>query len=112
MEAKTRRELGIIGAIAAVLVLAVGGCAVFSGGGEGSSVSAELKCEGEIEARLKSPATADFTHTSVGKLDSGAWRVDGFVDSDNGLGAKLRSEYGCTVEKTSDGWDLRTLDLE
>lgn len=52
------------------------------------------QCEDRIERLLKSPSTADFNSNATG---SGTWTVTGTVDSENGFGAMIRSDFQCTV---------------
>lgn len=53
-----------------------------------------VACENAVEQLLRAPATASFSSTA-----SGTERVvvDGYVDSENGFGALVRSDYQCTV---------------
>lgn len=56
---------------------------------------------------LKSPASAKFSEEEchpVGTIHNHLYRVHGFVDSQNGFGAMLRTEYTVTVFKAFDGW--------
>lgn len=61
--------------------------------------------EDEVKARLKSPSTADFpimdieNHTT--KIDSVTFKINSYVDSQNGFGATIRSNWGCTIEFTA-----------
>jgi hypothetical protein len=57
-------------------------------------------CESRVEELLKSPATAEFDSTANGS--GSEWTVTGTVDSENGFGAQVRSDYQCTVSVTSD----------
>jgi hypothetical protein len=72
---------------------------------------AEIACENAVKDRLKSPGSADFEH--ITKKDNGddTWTIRGHVDSDNPLGASMRSTYGCTVNKEGDGWRAKIDDL-
>lgn len=65
---------------------------------------ARIIAERSISKQLKAPSTADFSgyaETQVGKLKNGGpndWIVIGFVDAQNGFGAKLRNEYQVKIE--------------
>lgn len=79
-------------ALGALLLLA--GC-----GGEPYSpnnpAEAEAQCEGFADQRLKAPATADYD-LNASQTTSG-WTVVGTVDSENGFGAKVRSNVTCVL---------------
>lgn len=105
-------------AITAAVAATVAGC---SGSSEPLSTSAEVMCEDFVKERLTSPGTADFP----GPLDSDyattevlshtkpwKYRVTGVVDSQNGFGATVRSDYVCTVStKDDDTWILDDMQL-
>jgi len=99
----TRRPTSskVVGGIAiAVLLGLIVWVAVNSAGGSKSEYDANnpaeatAQCEARIERLLKAPDTAKFDSSATG---SGTWTVSGSVDSENGFGARLRSEYQCTV---------------
>jgi hypothetical protein len=52
-----------------------------------------------IRSKLKSPATADFDSSSEGvkQINDTTFTVSSFVDSQNGFGALLRSQYFCKI---------------
>jgi hypothetical protein len=57
-------------------------------------------CERYVRDGLQSPSTASFSSRDAAAFDSenGArWQVKGWVDSQNGAGAMIRSDYDCTV---------------
>lgn len=89
------------------LVSACGG----SGGasdepGEGDKFSAAVMCEEFVKDRLKAPATAEFD-TEPGTKSGRAWVVQGVVDSENGFGAMLRSDFTCRLRYAGDDeWRL------
>lgn len=81
--------------------------------------TAFTKAQGLVKGFLKSPATAVFpeygtqgvfaspTKTEDGKC---AFMVVTYVDSENGFGAKVRSEFSAVVAPDDDGkWSLVTL---
>lgn len=59
--------------------------------------NAELLCEEAVSKRLKSPSTADFPEEHNTRPFEDGYEVRGFVDSQNGFGATVRSVFGCTV---------------
>jgi len=62
---------------------------------------AEVACENAVRANLKAPSTASFSSDAT---DAGhrKWTVSGFVDAENSFGAKIRTDYLCTVDITGD----------
>ncbi|MGW0938863.1 hypothetical protein [Streptomyces sp. NPDC002666] len=83
--------------------------------------SAAVMCETFIKKRLKSPGTADFPGVASDEYaktavlhDTKPWKykVTGVVDSQNGFGATVRSNYVCTVStKDDDTWTLDDMQL-
>jgi hypothetical protein len=85
--------------IASLLILAVIiGFSVFGGSksdyDSDTSYEAIAQCEAAIKERLKAPSTADFNSSAVG---GGTWTVTGTVDAENSFGAKVRTNYQCSV---------------
>lgn len=76
-------------------------------------------CKEFVEDRLKAPSTAVFRNyfeddgeVTVTGSGSGPYTVRSSVDSQNGFGAMLRSDFVCTVENTSgDSWHLIDLTI-
>lgn len=97
--------LGCFGLVVLVAVL-FGGCAAIRGS-SGSSTSTDnsyeaiAQCEARIDNLLKAPATADYSSDASGS-GAGPWTVTGTVDAENSFGAKIRSEYQCTVTMSGD----------
>lgn len=63
-------------------------------------VDAEYACKAAVRDRLTAPDSAAFDW-GVGKVYSwrkGEYRINGGVDSQNGLGAKIRTGFTCSVE--------------
>lgn len=57
-------------------------------------------CENAVRDQLKSPATAQFTVTGKyvgGPDDNVSGTIEGTVDSQNGFGALVRSDWTCTI---------------
>lgn len=100
--------LAVLGLIGAVIGMVVVG-AVLDGdhGSDGSAVSI---CHQFVEDRLKAPATAGFESVSeedTTQTSDTEWIVRGHVDSENGFGANIRTEYVCTVRYNGDdNWHL------
>lgn len=59
-----------------------------------TSYEAIARCREAIKERLNAPSTAEFQSTATG---SATWTVVGTVDAENGFGAKIRSDYQCSV---------------
>lgn len=58
-------------------------------------------CHERIKSQLKSPGSADFegfTETQYSPSTKGVY-VDGYVDSQNSFGAKIRTTFQCDVWK-------------
>lgn len=107
-----------------VIVIAIAVAATDSGGdsdGKPLDHAAAVMCEDFVKQRLKSPSTAHFpgvTDTDYAKTttlsDTKPWKyqVTGVVDSQNGFGATVRSNYVCTVStKDNKTWTLEDLNL-
>lgn len=62
---------------------------------------AEVDCKTLVEQALVSPASAEYTDIASRKLASGAIVTVGTVDSDNALGAALRSTFSCSTNAGS-----------
>ncbi len=70
---------------------------------------AKVACEGFVEDRLRSPASADFSDTSVVRAGD-TYTVTGAVDSQNGFGAMIRNTYRCEVSRVGDDqWRLESV---
>jgi hypothetical protein len=63
---------------------------------------AEVACEDFLREKLKSPASARFTGTTVASTGERSWRVSGTVDAANSFGAELRRSWTCTVRLEAD----------
>jgi hypothetical protein len=80
-----------------------------------------ILAEQAITKRLKAPSTADFSSildTRIGHLSGGGpnkWVVKGYVDSQNGFGAMLRSNYQVVIEFKEGEYDnsrILSVDLD
>jgi hypothetical protein len=70
---------------------------------------ARIACEQFVQAQLRAPATATFSprvETRVTHTVRDDWVVNGWIDSQNGFGAMLRSEYDCATARAGDSWQL------
>lgn len=56
-----------------------------------------------VKKRLKAPSTADFEKKYV-RNNGNVWEVGGFVDAQNGFGAKLRNGFYCKLEYNNKTW--------
>lgn len=59
-----------------------------------------------VKEQLKSPSTAEFgtgTDGKVRQVNDTVFIINNYVDSQNGFGATVRTDYYCEVYYTSDG---------
>jgi hypothetical protein len=87
------------------------------------SIPAHIQCNEFVLKQLKAPSTADFPmmdYTAV-RGAGNLYIVKSYVDAQNSFGAKLRSNYLCTVKwigigDANDGdirnWELVSLDID
>lgn len=91
--------LGVVALVALVLTVACPG--EKSNSPRMRRMSALTRCESEVSEKLRAPATAVFGHKEpldaavTVQSDSATTLVEGWVDSENGFGAKLRVDYQC-----------------
>lgn len=125
-EKKDKKGSGCGTLIVALIVLGViaGVCGdggdSSSGGGSrpdtGEAVGAWVVCQQFVEDRLQAPATAEYpsgysNYTTA--LGGGRFRVDAYVDAENGFGALIRTDFSCTVNyQGNDNWRLENLTFE
>jgi hypothetical protein len=62
----------------------------------GKAAQAAELCQQAVLDRLKSPATASFSNVTT-ELVSEVYYVKGSVDSENGFGATMRSDWSCDI---------------
>lgn len=69
------------------------------------SLSAFSHCTALVRDRLKSPATAEFPTFDYKTWDLGdnTYVIKSYVDSQNGFGAKLRTDWHCKVQSLGGG---------
>lgn len=68
-----------------------------------------------IKDKLKSPSTAEFptySEVNVQELDSNQYFVNAYVDSQNGFGAIIRTNYSCVLTKKGEKWLLDKLNMK
>jgi hypothetical protein len=103
---------------ATLLTLALTAC---GGTDEPGDHMAAIMCEDFVKQKLTSPGTAEFPGvtsadyaktTTISSKSPWKYKVTGVVDSQNALGATVRSDYVCTVStKDNDTWTLGGLNL-
>lgn len=67
-----------------------------SGPADADAADAHQACETKVRAQLRAPSTARFSDRYARETDGG-FSVSGSVDSQNGFGAMVRSNYVCAV---------------
>jgi hypothetical protein len=85
----------------------------------GDKIEAWVMTKQFVKDQLVSPGTADFggwmeqtSDTCVIDLGQGSYTVNGWVDSQNRLGAKLRSYFNCKLRYVGNGnWKCESVDL-
>ena len=105
----TRRQ-----AVVAVLIaVGIGASLLWSALDKDPEQAAESVCEDYVTDRLKAPASAEFPGADrVVSSTADEWTVVASVDSENGFGAMIRTDYVCTVRDISGKWDLVSLDVD
>lgn len=103
----------------------IAGVLMWLGSGDSSTSSkpsetlAFIQCQDFVKERLRAPATADFPsldRTSWDMSDN-TWVVKSYVDSQNGFGAMLRSNWHCKVQYVGNdplsrsSWKLLALEI-
>lgn len=116
--------LGCLGTVVLIVIVIVAVAVSSSGDSKDKkpqSEGAAVMCERFVKKQLKSPGSADFpgpldddyAKTKV-LSDTKPWKykVTGVVDSENSFGAKVRTNYVCTVStKDADTWTLDDIGL-
>lgn len=104
-------ELGIGGSIMMIIVLTIAGFIVwqlFNASPSSESIVVERSSEPDkyqvyedskmiVSSYLKSPSTAEFSpvdETTTGRKSENTYQALGYVDSQNGFGAMIRSNWG------------------
>lgn len=81
-------------AVVPVAVLALAACGSSS---TSDGITAYVACQVEIEKVLKSPGTADYPPMSTTRHynEGNRWDFRSYVDSQNGFGGVVRTNYAC-----------------
>ncbi|MHB8183365.1 MAG: hypothetical protein ACYDDN_06400 [Candidatus Desulforudaceae bacterium] len=129
VQAKKNKKMGI-GCLVIVALTLLFVVAVSGGGGSdpanNTSAPAEPRPEhSAIEAysmsqefcrnNLKAPSTAKFPWTAQAVVDlgDGEYKVSSYVDAENSFGAKIRTNYICTVKYVGeDKWRLLEFEFQ
>ncbi len=101
--------IGIV--IFLIIVAAGGGCGSPSGSSTSSSSSTSstgddssmsyVQAMNFVKSTLKSPSSAKFPYFGEGqKTGTDTYKVDSYVDSQNGFGAMIRSDFSITLQLT------------
>lgn len=113
--------------VGAVFIFGIILMSSFSGGSGGSSSgnsgpnhdksTAWIMTQDFVEKRLSSPSTAEFPNSSNSgveiKQSSTTYNINGFVDSENGFGAMIRTNFQAEVRYDGGGtWSLISLEFE
>lgn len=68
-----------------------------------------------VSERLKAPSTAVFPYGGgsqhVRSLGGGRYRVDSYVDSQNGFGATVRQPFQLVIKRLPGKWQLESLEF-
>lgn len=104
---------GIVVTIVAVVMIMMAtssGSGSTDGSGHSPAMAFEM-CKGFVKNQLKAPSTATFRNfyqedgeVRVAGSGAGPYTVRSTVDSQNGFGAEIRSNFTCTVTATGDTW--------
>lgn len=85
----------------------------------GDSGMAAIMCQDFVKRRLRAPATAQFPNiysadTRRQDLGQGRYRIEAYVDAQNGFGALIRNTFTCVINKTpnTDTWNLESLQIQ
>ena len=77
-----------------VLTITLTGCSTSSG----QDTKYQKQCQDLVLETLKAPASAKFSNWNIEKEGSSTFLVSGSVDSQNGFGALLRSNFVCEYD--------------
>ena len=71
------------------------------------SMDAWICAEKAVEDNLKAPSSSDFcsyTEADITSLGANQYRIEGYVDAENGFGSKLRKNFVVTLTLTEEGF--------
>lgn len=87
-------------------------------GSDDRKVDAWVSAKHVVESNLKSPSTAKFPFSSnsdgvsITELENGKWRVRGWVDAENGFGAKIRSNFSVDINLNGSTYTYENLNID
>lgn len=66
-------------------------------------------CQLKVKEMLKSPKSADFPFDDVAKVKplGNGYRLASYVDSQNGFGANIRTNYVCDASGDGSYWNVK-----
>jgi len=113
------KKISILVIISSFIVIALVSCMSSSNDEprkEHSTSGASVMSEQFVLEKLKSPGSAKFASIFDQKIDDlgeGRYKVTSYVDSQNGFGALVRTNYVCTLKYVgNDKWQLENLDIK
>ena len=68
-----------------------------------------------VKVKLKSPRSAKFSglgSTDIKLYKNCEYVVAGYVDSQNGFGAMIRSNYNVHLKRTKNGWNIKNIKVQ
>jgi predicted RNA-binding Zn-ribbon protein involved in translation (DUF1610 family) len=74
-------------------------------------IEVQATCRWAVEKQLKSPSSSDFPwgYDGLIKNSPNTYTYNSYVDSKNGFGVNIRTNYTCNVRNSSDKWYLTNL---
>ena len=84
----------------------------------GDWAAAMIYSESHVRAQLRSPSTAKFPGgpwregVRIGELEKCTWLVKSWVDSQNGFGATIRTDYAAVMEYLPESKEWKVSSLE
>ena len=77
-------------------------------------ITACVEIESHVKSKLVSPGSAKFPllhHQLVEYLGDNRYSLGSYVDSQNGFGASLRTNFYCTIKKVGSEWEIETCEM-
>lgn len=106
--------LGMLSLCVVLVVVVTGMKPLSSQSSVGGQYDAEVSCERLVTDALRSPSSATFSGPSDTKtlsISPNVWRINGWVDAQNGFGAQIRNNYECQVRYTGTSWQREALTI-
>lgn len=69
----------------------------------------EKLCREAVLDQLKAPSSAEFERLATISTGNATWTVRGQVDSQNGFGAQVRTEFACVISPNSSVSDVQVV---